>query len=378
MEKDLKNDKKNDSKSELKKDLKSDKPKRKYTKKIKEPNNTNILTALPEKKEIEDNFLEIINSSILKDSTKKIYNDTYKKLITNEKYKNGVVKLNEDEIIESLKNLVINDKKISNPSSLNSYLNVIFLIFKHHNLDNKKLFEFKSNNNTERIKTTMKNSEKKGDELVNYKELLEEYLKIEEKAKEQIKDKNPIKTFLIKYIVNYILFNFFVRNQDIDIYITNDINEINKRTEDSKKYENTIFIDEKEKNVIYRRYKYKTFSSYGSKIHLINDELFYNCCLKLNNSYLLQKTNGEKISDSSLNKTVMRISTMTIGEGNIFKILLDRSFKQKKPTKEIKKMFDMRGSSLENFFNYYDLAKDNINYEEDFLSDVHKKNILIV
>ena len=370
MEKDLKNDKK--------KDLKSDKPKRKYTKKIKEPNNINILTALPEKKEIEDNFSEIINSSILKDSTKKIYNDTYKKLITNEKYKNGVVKLNEDEIIESLKNLVINDKKISNPSSLNSYLNVIFLIFKHHNLDNKKLFEFKSNNNTERIKTTMENSEKKGDELVNYKELLEEYLKIEEKAKEQIKDKNPIKTFLIKYIVNYILFNFFVRNQDIDIYITNNINEINKRTEDSKKYENTIFIDEKEKNVIYRRYKYKTFSSYGTKIHLINDELFYNCCLKLNNSYLLQKTNGEKISDSSLNKTVMRISTMTIGEGNIFKILLDRAFKQKKPTKEIKKMFDTRGSSLENFFNYYDLAKDNINYEEDFLSDVHKKNILIV
>ena len=144
MEKDLKNDKK--------KDLKSDKPKRKYTKKIKEPNNINILTALPEKKEIEDNFSEIINSSILKDSTKKMYNDTYKKLITHEKYKNGVVKLNEDEIIESLKNLVINGKKISNPSSLNSYLNVIFLIFKHHNLDNKKLFEFKSNNNTERIK----------------------------------------------------------------------------------------------------------------------------------------------------------------------------------------------------------------------------------
>ena len=378
MEKDLKNDKKKDLNSESKKDLKSDKPKRKYTKKIKEQHNTNILTTLPEKKEIEDNFSEIINSSTLKDSTKKMYNDTYKKLITHEKYKNGVVKLNEDEIIESLKNLVINGKKISNPSSLNSYLNVIFLIIRHHKLDHKKLFDFKTNNNTERIKTTIENSEKKGEELINYKELLEEYLKIEENAKEQIKDKNPIKTFLIKYILNYILFNFFTRNQDIIIYITNNINEINKRTEDSKKYENTIFIDEKEKNVIYRRYKYKTFSTYGKKTHIINDEIFYNCCLKLNNSYLLQKENGEKISDSSLNKTVMRLSINNLGEGNIFKILLDRGLKQKKPAKEIKKMFDTRGSSVENFFNYYDLAKDNINYEEDFLSDIHKKNILIV
>lgn len=371
MEKDLKSDKK--------KDLKSDKPKRKYTKKIKEINiNTNILTELPEKKEIEDNFSEIINRSSLKDSTKKMYNDTYNKLLTHEKYKQGVVKINEDEIIESLKNLVINGKKISNPSSLNSYLNVIFLILRYHNLDHKKLFDFKSSNNTERIKSTIKNSEKKGEELINYKELLEEYLKIEENAKEQIKDKNPIKTFLIKYILNYILFNFFTRNQDIDIYITNDINEINKRTEDSKKYENTIFIDEKEKKTVYRRFKYKTFSCYGKKVHIINDELFYNCCLKLNNSYLLQKENGEKISDSSLNKTVMRLSINFLGEGSIFKILLDRSLKQKKPAKEIKKMFDTRGSSVENFFNYYDLAIDNINFEEDFLNDIHKKNISIV
>ena len=74
----------------------------------------------------------------------------------------------------------------------------------------------------------------------------------------------------------------------------------------------------------------------------------------------------------------MRLSINGLGEGNIFKILLDRALKQKKPAKEIKKMFDIRGSSVENFFNYYDLAKDNINYEEDFLSDIHKKNILIV
>ena len=354
-------------------DLKIDKPKRKYTKKI------NKDKTLSEKnKGKEDNFSEIINESILKDSTKKIYTDIYKKLLTNEQYKNGVLKLNEDEIIESLKNLVINGKKISNPSSLNSYLNVILLIFKHHKLDNKKLFIFKSTNNAERIKITMENSEKKGETLINYKELLGEYLKIEEKTKEEIKKQNPIKTFLIKYIVNYLLFNFFIRNQDIILYITNDINEINKRSEDSKNCENTIYINENEKNICYTRTRYKTYSTYGKKIHLINDELFYNCCLKLNNSYLLQTKNGEKINDSSLNNTVMRMCAFSLGESNIFKILLDRSLKQKKPTKEIKKMFDTRGSSLENFFNYYDLAKENINYEEDFLNDIHKKNISII
>lgn len=355
-----------------KKDLKSDKPKRKYIKKNK--NETIILKLV----ELEDNFLEVIKNSILKDSTKKIYLAIYKNLIKNEKYKNGIVKLNQDEIIESLKNLVINDKKISNPSSLNSYLNVILLVFKYYNLDNKKLIDFKSDNNKERIKVTMANSEKKGDSLINYKELLEEYLKIEENAKEQLRDKNPKKIFLIKYIVNYILFNFFTRNQDIHLFITNDMNKINERIEDSNKYENTIFINEKEKNIFYRRYKYKTFLTYGVQKHIIKDELMYDCCMKLNNSYLLQKENGLKISETSLNKTVLRMSVNSLGEGNIFKILLDRALMQKKPTKEIKKMFDLRGSSVENFFNYYDLAKENLNYEEDFLNDIHKKNLLVI
>ena len=366
----------NEYKNDLINDLK-EKPKRKYIKKNK--NIKNDETIIEEvKKILNDNFEEILEESNLKSTTKKVYLDNYKKLITNNNFKKGIINMSEEEIIENLNNLVINDKKITNPSTLNNYLNVIFLVLKKYEIKYEKICELKIKNNAERIKTTMNNSEKKGEELIEYTELIDEYRRYEERAREQVKNINPLKIFIIKHVLNYLFFNFFVRNQDVDVFITDNIEEVNKRIENSDKYENTLFIDKESKNIYYRRYRYKTFSTYGSQKHLINNELIYKCCEILNNSYLLQKENGERISESSITKTVIKLSCKQLGEGNIFKILLDRAQKQKKPTKEIKRMFELRCSSIENFYNYYDLAIENENFKEDYLNEVHKNNKTII
>ena len=39
--------------------------------------------------------------------------------------------------------------------------------------------------------------------------------------------------------------------------------------------------------------------------HIIDNELLYKCCEKLNGTYLLQKENGEKVSETSITKTVL-------------------------------------------------------------------------
>ncbi len=364
----------NEYKNDLINDLK-EKPKRKYTKKNKNVK-TDELTIV--KEVLNDNFEEILEESDLKSTTKKNYLSNYKKLITNDNFKNGIRNMTEEEIIENLNNLIINGNKVINPSIINNYLNVIFLVLKKYDINHEKIREFKTKNNVERIKTTMSNSEKKGEELIEYTELIDEYRRYEERAREQVNNKNPLKIFVIKHILNYLFFNFFVRNQDVDVFITDNIEEVNKRIENPDKYENTLFIDRENKNIFYRRYRYKTFSTYGSQKHLINNELIYKCCEILNNSYLLQKENGERISESSITKTVIKLSCKQLGEGNIFKILLDRAQKQKKPTKEIKKMFELRCSSIENFYNYYDLAIDNENFKEDYLNEIHKNNKTII
>lgn len=351
---------------------KNEKPKRKYIKKSK------IVKVEEVKKILNDNFEEIIEEVDLKSSTKKIYLDNYKKLMTNDNFKKGIVNMSEEEIINNLNNLVINGKVVTNPSTVNNYLNVILLVLKKYEIKYEKINEFKLKNNTERIKTTMENSEKKGEELIEYTELIDEYRRIEERAREQVNSINHLKIFLIKYVLNYLFFNFFVRNQDVDVFITDNIDEVNKRIENPLTYENTLYIDRENKNIFYRRYKYKTFSTYGSQKHIIENELLYKCCEKLNGTYLLQKENGERIKETSITKMVIKLSCKELGEGNIFKILLDRAQKQKKPAKEIKRMFDSRGSSVENFYNYYDLAIDNEHFKEDYLNEVHKNNKTVV
>lgn len=355
---------------------------------IEEVDESRCETGKTEEKEIKedydkDDFYKILNNGgsrgQLSETSKKIYKDAYKALIETNLFNNGIHRTTEDNILFILQNLKINGKEVKNPSTLSTYITVILYIFRYYKLEHEKIDKFRDETLEKKAKSYEETNEKKNDYLPSFKELLTEYNVIIKNADEQIKINNPLKTFYIKYIVNYLFFNFFVRNQDVDVYISNDENEINKRISNYKCFENTLFIDETKKHIVYRRYKYKTFKTYGTKTHIIKNKLFYDCCMVLNNSYLLQKYNGERIAETSLNKTIQGLSVRSLGEGNIFKILIERAQKKGKPLKEINKMFDLRGSAVENLFTNYDLGKTNTEaIERDFLDDEHEENINVV
>ena len=326
-----------------------------------------------------DEFNKILNKGssrgIFIETTKKLYNDTYKKLMETNLFEDGIHAMTQENIIFILENLKINGKEVKNPGTLKTYINIILLIFKYFKKDIEKLTDFAEKIKQKEHKHYQEQHEKINELLPSYTELLLNYGIISRNAEEQLKTINPIKNFIIKYLINYLFFNFFVRNQDVDIFITNDIEEVNKRITDSKCYENTLYIDENKKQVVYKRYRYKTFKSYGVKTHIIKTQLFYNCCLMLNNSYLLQKYDGLRIAETSLNRTVQSASVKNLGEGNIFKILIERAQKKGKPLKEIHKMFELRGSSIEHLNTHYDLGKENMDAEKDFLDYEHEQNI---
>jgi hypothetical protein len=338
------------------------------------------IEKIVEKEEFDkDDFYKILNKGGKKgefsEPSKILYLQTYKKLINTNLFNNGIHTTSQENIIFIMENLKIDNKEVKNPSSLNTYLNVVSHIFNYYNLPNDKLNEFKEKIAGERLKTFEENNKEKNNTLPEYKELLNEYNVIVKNAEEQIKTESPIKKFLCKYIINYLFFNFFVRNLDIDVFITNDYEEIEKRINNQKCYENTLYIDELKNHIVYRRYKYKTFNTYGSKTHIIKNQTFYKCCKVLNNMYVIQKQDGSRVSDSSFNKTVINMSCKQIGEGSIFKLLIERAQKKKHPFKEIKKMFEIRGSAVDNLFTNYDLGKENTHEEKDFLDDEHIQNI---
>lgn len=326
-----------------------------------------------------DDFYKILNKGGKKgefsEPSKNLYIQTYKKLINTNLFNNGIHTTSQENIIFIMENLKIDGKEVKNPSSLNTYLNVVTHIFNYYKLPNDKLNTFKEKIAGERLKTYEDNNKEKNNILPEYKELLNDYNVIVKNAEEQIKSDAPIKKFLSKYIINYLFFNFFVRNLDVDVYITNDYEEVEKRINNHKCYENTLYIDETKNHIVYRRYKYKTFNTYGPKTHIIKNQTFFKCCKILNNNYVLQKLDGSRVTDSSFNKTVILMSSKQIGEGSIFKLLIERAQKKKHPFKEIKKMFDLRGSAVDNLFTNYDLGKENTQEEKDFLDDEHVQNI---
>jgi len=326
-----------------------------------------------------DDFYKILNNGGIRgeftDSTKNLYNNLYKNLINTKLFKDGVHNVPQENMIFILDNLKVNDKNVDKPSTLKSYICISLLIYRYHKKEHDKIISYAEKNKTKELLHYEEQNQKKNNILPDHRELLIGYSIISKNAEEQLNTINPLKTFYIKYIVNYLFFNFFVRSQDVHVFITNDMNEVEKRITNSKCYENTLFIDETKKYIVYRRYKYKTFKSYGVKTHIIKTNLFYNCCLKLNNSYLLQKYDGSCVSDSSINKTVQNLSIKTLGEGNIFKILIERAQSKNKPLKEIHKMFELRGSSIENLNIHYDLSKDIIDVEKDLLDIEHEQNI---
>jgi hypothetical protein len=155
------------------------------------------------------------------------------------------------------------------------------------------------------------------------------------------------KTQFVQYIINYLLLNFGVRTQDLDVLIVS--NKAKKKIGDT--LDNYLIVYKTK--IVYIRRKYKTYKTYGEKINIIKDKKFIDAVTQLGRGDfdpLLLTSDGKRISESGLNKTIQRMSYGQYGEGRLFKLLVDA---YKYDEKKLKELSDNRGTSVKEILASY-------------------------
>jgi hypothetical protein len=146
------------------------------------------------------------------------------------------------------------------------------------------------------------------------------------------------------FLVNYLLINFAVRNQDLDLIITID-------KEDVRPNDNYLLVQKS--TIKYIRYKYKTAETYGAKVNTIRSQKVMKACMELlgdePNALLLARNNGKRIADNSLNNAVSSKTFDGIGEGKYMKIIVRDS------GKSVAQISKSRGTAVATISSNYDV-----------------------
>lgn len=271
-----------------------------------------------------DEIDEIINKRSLSEQSKKTYRNLYNKLKSNL----GEIKTsNEDEIINVIKEL--SNDKVSNKLS---YLNIAIMIKQHYEMELNKLL-------------------KKRDLLVSERDKQQKNITMD------LPEYNDVKKYVndltgVKYIVNYLIFNYGIRNKDINVFITDDVKLTKKNNEIN-------YLLVKPNSVKWIINDYKTLLSYGNKSKLIKTKKLVEEVNKLPiNTWLLSGTDVS-IAESSLNNIVARMlykhNDKHMNESSYFKLNIKHLQTQPKSLKKIMELGEMRGTDVKTIEKYYDM-----------------------
>tara|TARA_R110002020_G_scaffold4910_1_gene21088 strand:+ start:1040 stop:1933 length:894 start_codon:yes stop_codon:yes gene_type:complete len=276
-----------------------------------------------------------INSDLIKnyinkqdkisEQTKKTYTQTGKTLPFN-------ITTSQPTIIKKLNELY------DNPNTKSLYLNMIIIVRRDNDLETDKLIKLRNDLRTEIIKLRKEN-------LSDVKNVLPSYENIIEKLNE---------LHGIRYILNYLLITYGLRNKDLNLLYVNKLPE-------NQKDENYLVHNSKSIKLIIN--DYKTDKSFGSKNIEIKDKKFKEQLNKMkikDNTYLLPKKNGDKLKVNSFNDKIISLTIMGLGETRIFKILVKHLLDTKNFTK-LEELVNSRGTSLSTImksYNVYNSTKD--------------------
>jgi len=259
----------------------------------------------------------------ISDQTKKTYIQTAKTLPFN-------ITTSQPTIIKKLKELY------NNPNTLSLYLNMIILVRRHLNLEHEKLIKLRNDLRDAIIKLRKENMTSTKSELPTYNE-------INEKLNELVG---------IRYILNYLLITYGLRNKDINLLY---VNKLPSNKEDENylvQTKNSIKLDIND---------YKTDSTFGNKSITITDKKFKEELNKLNlkdNSYILPKRDGSKLKVNSFNDKVLSLTIDGLGETKIFKILV-KHLLDKKDFNKLEDLVNSRGTSLSTIMKSYNVYNNN-------------------
>lgn len=148
------------------------------------------------------------------------------------------------------------------------------------------------------------------------------------------------------YVINYLLMTG-VRNKDVNVIIT-------RSDKDLKKDKNYLIINKA--SVKYIRDDYKTKEKYDTKKETIKDKKLVealNAILGDKTEMPLLNTGDKEIAETSLSKFVSTRTYNSIGQGAIFKVMVNAN------PKKNEKLSAVRGTNLQTVKEFYDINYKN-------------------
>ena len=146
-----------------------------------------------------------------------------------------------------------------------------------------------------------------------------------------------------EFIINKLLFHYGVRNEDLDVELV----ERRKDMQDESK--NYIWIDKRNKKLVWVRHNYKTFYKYGKKTITITDPQLFEAFKAL----YLDKTRQLIENSAQVGYYVKKATYKQLGEGIYLKILINHF---RDDLQKLREISHYRGTELNTMAEYYDVA----------------------
>jgi len=274
----------------------------------------------------------------LKDKAKSnlaVYKSRYK--VFTKRFKTKIQNISDDLLLTALLEATSdNDFPANTRAGLITFL---VLLKRFYNVEHKQLLLFQIENNIRVQVETQERKKSQKKELGNYSiddlksHMLSEYAK-----------KN-----YTSYVVNYLLINYGVRNQDLNVKLVTDKQNLNDE-------ENFLYLKNKS-TIQFIRNHYKTHKYYGKKVYEIRDARFVTSIKKLiekNVSYMLHTSSGDKLDETSLARRIVTYTLDALSEADIFKIIV---IAYDKDYDKLKEYEASRGTKLNTIIENYAVNK---------------------
>jgi len=270
------------------------------------------------------NFDNYISHTNLSTSTKKTYSMNYNNHL--QQFENAN-KLITKETIDMIVEYIATLSKSNNTKML--ILSILINLMSFNGYDTREI---------KIIQSAMFETKKK-DTIIrkNEKQHVLPTLKvIESFMKKQLKEEN-----YRSYIINYLLLNYNVRNQDLDL-------EIVFKAKDMNDTDNFLLV--RATDVVYVKNKYKTFSNYGKKIFKIRSRPFTRACQRFvegGETRLLTK-------NSNLTQEISKYTYNELSESDYLKIVI-HSIDFNKDFRKLDIISERRGTSTAVLISEYSI-----------------------
>lgn len=245
---------------------------------------------------------------------------------------NDIIKSSEKEIIEAVESLAN-----GNYSNEWTYMNIPFMIRELYKLPTGLIQKRREQLKILRDVHTEEQKEIKKTKLPSMKT-------IQDFTKQLYKDKD-----YKRFIVNFLMINYGVRNKDVNVLIVGSPNDANDTAKN--------YLIVKASQVEWRINDYKTLKTYGVKKIIIKSKPFIEAIksLPLNTWLLTGKEN--RLDDGSLSTAIKRLLYNNLTEADYFKIILIHINTTGNTTRLLEYYSETRGTDFKTLIDFYDLSE---------------------